>query len=1258
MKKHLHPVSFCAVLFLLIFQFQAVKTSAQCVNADFSMGNFTGWTATYGKCSGAVIGGDCICAGANPTANVGFLQGPLNVASNSGTQYSQTIVSTGNDATLSALGVTVPCVYPGNAYSARLGCTFAAAEGESMTYSFLVTPNNCNFTYHYAVVLEDGGHAANIAPFFHINVFDGSNNAITCADFQVDGSHASTIGFSYVLSGTDTVHYKNWTSVFVPLNNYIGQTVKITFTTESCYPSGTGCGGPHYAYAYVAAECGPLQILSSSPTVCGGSSVTLTAPAGAATYSWSGPGVVAPVNAQTVTINQPGHYTCNMTTFGNPPCPFSLDTVMAASPSNPAANFSATTVCAGAATTFTDLSIPAGGVNAWAWDFNNTGTTNSTSQNPTYTFPTAGTYPVKLTITWPPCQADTTINVTVTPPPTSTFTATGPVCAGQNSTVTYTGSATAGATYTWGFSGGTVASGSGQGPYQVNWATSGSQNVTLSVTENGCSSSTTTNPVTVNPSPTSVFTATSPVCTGQNSTVTYGGTPSGTASYTWVFNGATLVSGAGAGPYVVNWPTAGTKVLTLSVTDAGCTSTLDSQLVVVNAYPTATFTATSPVCAFQNSTITFTGSASANATYHWNFSGGTLVSGSGAGPYQVNWGTAGNENVTLSVTDNGCTSTLTTVPVTVNPTPSASFTTNTPICTGQTSTITYTGTGTGAAVYNWSFDGGTIISGATQGPYVIGWTTAGNKNVTLAVTENGCTSPITDSIVVVNLTPVAAFTLVPAAACVGQTSTATFTGTADNAAVYAWNFGGGTVVSGTGNGPYVIGWSMAGSLNVTLSITDNGCLSNDTSMPITVNTPPTSDAGTDVSFCSGDSAAIGSATTVGYTYAWTPANGLSDATISNPNADGTNNTAATTVTKYLVTTTSNGCSTSDSVNVTIYPLPVASFTPPTGECLTGNSFNFVAVGTYLPNATFAWDFGANGTPATSTLANQAVSFSAAGQQTVTLIISQNGCVSNTFTGNVNVFAMPVPAFVPDNISGCPGLKVCFTNNSTGTAPTTYQWQFGNGQSSTAQAPCNVYSAPGIYSVQLMVQSADGCDSSTTMDSLITVIPNPVAAFIPAGATIQLPVDTITLYNTSSNATSYAWNFGVLGNSTDLNPLLTFTLSGVYPVVLTVGNGTCIDSVEHDILVLPPVAFFIPNVFTPNADGRNDLFYIEAQEGVTVYRFAIFDRWGEKVHDGAYPWDGTFKGKPCQEGVYVYEVTLTLAGQTDGVHRKGTVTLLK
>jgi len=60
----------------------------------------------------------------------------------------------------------------------------------------------------------------------------------------------------------------------------------------------------------------------------------------------------------------------------------------------------------------------------------------------------------------------------------------------------------------------------------------------------------------------------------------------------------------------------------------------------------------------------------------------------------------------------------------------------------------------------------------------------------------------------------------------------------------------------------------------------------------------------------------------------------------------------------------------------------------------------------------------------------------------------------------------------------------------------------------------------------------------------------------------------------------------------------------------------------------------------------------------VLLFQVFDRWGEKVHDGLYPWDGTYKGKPAPPAVYVYEVKLQLYGQTLAIYRKGSVTLLK
>ena len=250
-------------------------------------------------------------------------------------------------------------------------------------------------------------------------------------------------------------------------------------------------------------------------------------------------------------------------------------------------------------------------------------------------------------------------------------------------------------------------------------------------------------------------------------------------------------------------------------------------------------------------------------------------------------------------------------------------------------------------------------------------------------------------------------------------------------------------------------------------------------------------------------------------------------------------------------------------------------------------------------------------------------------------------------------------FAPDTTFGCQTLQVCFTNNSLSNNPSTYNWFFGDGQTSNAQSPCNTYAAPGVYTVELKLLSADGCAGDTIMPNLVTVTPNPKAAFTPADATIQLPVNTVSLTNQSTNAISYQWDLGVLGTSTVTDPSLVFTLPGSYPVILkALSVQGCVDSTSGKVIVLPPTNYFIPNVFTPNGDGHNDGFYIEAQEGINVYKFEIFDRWGEMVYSGLFPWDGTYKGKPCPEGVYIYVAQIGQAGQEQAITRKGSVTLMR
>jgi len=728
--------------FIVISPWQAVGQG--CANADLENGNLTGWTGTWGNqtCGGALLFGACVGDGnQNPTQTAGFNQGPMDAATN--TNFRHAIHSGGNDP---VAGAAIPQVFPGGNYSVRLGNATAGSNsgGETISYQFTVDQSNANFTYHYAVVINaGGGHADNIQPQFQIRMYDGSNNLIPCATYDVNANSAASIG-GFISAGN--VLYKPWSSVFIPLNNYIGQTVRIEFLTADC----RSYEGSHWAYAYIDAECSPLEILSSSPTVCGGQEVILTAPEGAATYQWTGPGTLPPTNQQQVTINQPGPYTVTMTTFGTVPCTFSMDTIMAAAPGNPSANFTYTPACAGDPIVFTDASTPAGQITNWAWDFDNNGTPDAMTQNPSHTFPAAGTYPVRLGVAWPPCLADTIIDVTVSPVPTSPFTATGPVCMGENSTITYTGNAPANATYNWDFDGGTVVSGTGQGPYEVSWATSGTKNISLEVTIGSCASPTTTNTVTVNPAPVISGGNDVAICEGASTTLT----ASGGTTYTW---GPADGLSATTGTTVTASP-ATTTTYTITGTSAGCDGT-GTVTVTVNPIPVVTVDpTTATVCAGTATTFT----ASGANTYAWAPATGLSATTGTA----VDAAPLTSTTYTVTGTSLGCSSDAT-FDITVNPSPTMPINNDTTVCQGNPVTLTTSG----ADTYAWS--PATGLSSTTD-PSVTA-TPATTTTYTVVGTGLGCTTTRTVTITVnpypnVSISP-ASFTM-----CVGENKDFTASG--------------------------------------------------------------------------------------------------------------------------------------------------------------------------------------------------------------------------------------------------------------------------------------------------------------------------------------------------------------------------------------------------------------------------------------------------------------------------------------------------
>jgi gliding motility-associated-like protein len=167
----------------------------------------------------------------------------------------------------------------------------------------------------------------------------------------------------------------------------------------------------------------------------------------------------------------------------------------------------------------------------------------------------------------------------------------------------------------------------------------------------------------------------------------------------------------------------------------------------------------------------------------------------------------------------------------------------------------------------------------------------------------------------------------------------------------------------------------------------------------------------------------------------------------------------------------------------------------------------------------------------------------------------------------------------------------------------------------------------------------------TLTDTVRVYIQPIAEFIAHPWVTDTWSPTINFYDESIDAMTWFWNFGDPG-SWDLNysdlayPYHNYSDSGTYPVMLIVTNGSCADTVIHNVVIHEGYAFFIPNAFTPTGNGLNDIF-----NGFGVgfqtdkFELTIFDRWGELIFhttDSEQGWDGRMEGKDeiCMEGIYV------------------------
>lgn len=545
--------------------------------------------------------------------------------------------------------------------------------------------------------------------------------------------------------------------------------------------------------------------------------------------------------------------------------------------------------------------------------------------------------------------------------------------------------------------------------------------------------------------------------------------------------------------------------------------------------------------------------------------------------------------------------------------------------------------------YHWNLGGGPSDTTSQILNPVKTFTNPGTYTVTLLVIENlYCnTRDSTQTIITVHpkMNSAFSFTVVPCTDSVAFTNLSTTTATTQ---IANWSFG-------DSNSSVVLSpvhtYSANGTYTVQL-ISSNGFCSDTSQAPVTISIAIPAVAAGPV-FCYGGSGTL--TASGGTSYQWQPAAGLSSTTVANPIASP----STTTIYSVTVTNTVTGCMKTLTTQVTVNPKPTANFTYTTNPCGGGVQYTDLSASSITQ---WNWNLGNS---QTSTAQNPYQFYSSGGTYTVTLI------VGNTFNC-FDTIVQPITVAPPPPVSVSPSQTICLggfvTLNATGGFA--YAWQPAVSLSNSVSAsPIATPSASTQYSVTISTLNAlgDTCRLMLTTNVVVTQVSTiPIAASADPDTVTKGNSTVLTL--TCSPGAVATWyplgstspQIGYVVNATPQHPT-------TYTVIVT--RGPCTETLTVHVEVIDGGCeasdVFIPNTFTPNGDGANDVMYARGYKLEEIY-FAIYNRWGEMVFettDKNVGWDGTYKGRPADVGVFGYYIKVKCYNGLE-TFKKGNITLIR
>lgn len=1211
---------------------------------------------------------------ANPTAvynSAGTYTVSLNAQSDLGCtgsiQHTITITSTNTDFTApSNVCLNVPVTFQNNSSATPLSSFWNFGDGTFSGQVNSVKTFIAPGTYNVTLVNQYANCTDSITKPITVNaqpVVDFTvNDSTSCqAPFTVQFTDltAGATAWQWNFGDGNTSTQQNPSHTYNAFGNY---NVTLTVTV------GTGCSSTITKPAYIQ-----IQPISIGLNVPAGGCIpfTFTPQASVQTldpivsYQWDlgEPGATFNVqNPPPYTYVNAGNYTISLTVTTVSGCTKTLSVplgVLTGTP--PAVSFTALplNVCASDTIYFTNTSVTTpGAAVSWLWDFGDGGT--STVQNPQHVFMDTGAVTVTLVVSNNRCR-DSVKQILQIKPPVARFTW---IYDCVTRMVTFRDSSLADPailplTYLWQMGDPANTQFNVKNPPPFLYPGPGTYNVTLTVTNGSCTY-TTTQPVTIASEPADFSISRNPVCKNEVFTLTaINSNPVNVMSYTWTVGGVTLPGGGRSESYSI--ATNGTYDVMLTIKDLnGCISSKTlTNFITVNG-PAANFVPATPGGCL-NKTATFNDlSTPAGGIANWNFNFGDGTQQTFTSPpFTHTYSLLGGYNVSLTITDlAGCTDSYTLPAKLLVTDPMAGFRADTFYCPNAPLQFRDTSAGVGLT-YLWNFgDGGTSTTQNPQHSYPLGNNV---YTVKLNITDaSGCTDSVTKVNYIKIRSPRAAFDIRDTTTlCPPLHTSFTFLGS-DYQSFY-WDFGDGGQ-STLANPSYFYG-NYGTFIPKLYVIGPGGCVDSAQSQ-VVVHAPSEIQLtyGPVTTACNTLNVDFNIVVPAGFKFSITFGDGSMDSS------------GRTTLSHFYsrpsfsypyvtVYDTMSGC----LVNVLPGPrIDILGAIPLFGMnqtkfCDTGTVFFTDYTVKNEPIVSTVWDFG-DGT--TSSAQNPTHTFTQPGTYLVALNVTTQSNCSSQYIDTIFVYRTPQP-IITGKDSIC--VKTTEPYNGSLAVPdslTTWLWDLGNGQTSPSQNVSMTFNSAGSFPIKLTAANKLGCNSSIT--KTIYVSPPPTATPVQTPITINVGSGTDLLMNYTGNIISYLWTPNNRINCADCPaPFADPKTTTTYTVNITDRYG-CTNNSDITVVVLcGKTNFFVPNTFSPNGDGQNDIFYPRGNGLFRIKSMMIFDRWGEIVfekkdfppNDPSSGWTGYFKGQKASADVYIYMMEIICDNNTV-IPVKGNITLLR